>query len=229
MSDTRQDAGAPSGALLNALTASLSERGHAVWPDAFERDACEALAASAAGPAEPRRIALPASWSHRIETVRRGLAPLAEQWRPRPHADQDDPALTRPGLTRPGLTRPGLTRPGPPDVWLTHTDASTDCPVVSAGDAEAGFGLLFVVLLNRPGADFSGGELVLAEQRPRMQTRPHVVSLAQGGLAVIAAAGRPVQGARGPYRVMVRHGVARVRAGRRTALMVGWPLAREAV
>ncbi|WP_255176034.1 2OG-Fe(II) oxygenase [Bordetella genomosp. 5] len=219
----------PSGARLDALTESLRTRGHALWPEAFDPQECEALVAGAAVSAEPRRIALAASWLDRIEALRRGLAPLAAQWRPATSAPfEGDGAARHPAQSGP-LEGEGVAKHPPPDVWLTHTDASTDCPVVTSGDGDAGFGLLFIVLLNRAGLDFSGGELVLAEQRPRMQTRPHVVPLAQGGLAVIAAAGRPVQGARGPYRVLMRHGVARVREGRRLALMLGWPLTRDAL
>ncbi|MFJ1299948.1 2OG-Fe(II) oxygenase [Pseudomonadota bacterium AL_CKDN230030165-1A_HGKHYDSX7] len=234
MNKPRHDSAGPSRALLSVITQSLSARGHAVWPDAFCPEECEALAADAAMQTSPRRVALPASWMSRIDAVRRELAPLAAQWRPaRSDRHRDVDADTDECAAECATSCQAAADTGPtlsaPDVWLTCTNASTDCPLVSSGDDEAGFGLLFVVLLNRAGVDFSGGELVLAEQRPRMQTRPHVVALAQGGLAVIAAAGRPVQGARGPYRVRVRHGVAHVRTGRRVALMAGWPLSRDAV
>ncbi len=82
------------------------------------------------------------------------------------------------------------------------------------------FPLQMVVLLAQPGQDFTGGELVLTEQRPRMQSRPMVLPLQQGDAAVIAAHHRPVQGTRGVYRVNLRHGVSRVRAGRRHTLGV---------
>jgi hypothetical protein len=75
-----------------------------------------------------------------------------------------------------------------------------------------------VVLLSQPGRDFEGGEFVMTEQRPRMQSRPMVVPLAQGDAAVIAVHHRPVQGSRGAYRVNLRHGVSVVRAGRRHTL-----------
>jgi len=77
------------------------------------------------------------------------------------------------------------------------------------------FPLQVVMLLSEPGRDFEGGELVLTEQRPRMQSRPMVLPLRQGDAVVIAVRDRPVQGTRGPYRVQLRHGVSRVRAGHR--------------
>ena len=77
------------------------------------------------------------------------------------------------------------------------------------------FPLQVVVLLSKPGHDFSGGEFVMTEQRPRMQSRPQVVPLAQGDAVVFAVQHRPVQGSRGIYRVNLRHGVSRLHAGRR--------------
>lgn len=77
------------------------------------------------------------------------------------------------------------------------------------------FPLQVVLLLSEPGRDFDGGEFVMTEQRPRMQSRPIVLPLRQGDAAVIAVRHRPVQGARGTYRVHLRHGVSRVRAGQR--------------
>ncbi|XXU35111.1 2OG-Fe(II) oxygenase [Sorangium sp. So ce1000] len=77
------------------------------------------------------------------------------------------------------------------------------------------FPLQVAVLLSEPERDFAGGELVMTEQRPRMQSRPMVVPLRQGDAAVFAVRHRPVQGTRGVYRVNVRHGVSRVRSGHR--------------
>jgi len=76
------------------------------------------------------------------------------------------------------------------------------------------------VLLSRPGSDFSGGEFVLTEQRPRMQSRVDVVPLAQGDAVIFAVNERPMAGARGAYRVKLRHGVSRVRSGQRHTLGV---------
>ena len=77
------------------------------------------------------------------------------------------------------------------------------------------FPLQLVILLSAPGADFTGGELTLVEQRPRMQSRAEVAPLSLGEAAVFAVAQRPVQGSRGAYRVQMRHGVSRVRSGNR--------------
>ena len=77
------------------------------------------------------------------------------------------------------------------------------------------FPLQLAILLSEPGRDFTGGEFVMTEQRPRMQSRPMVVPLRQGDGVVFAVHHRPVQGTRGVYRVNLRHGVSRVRSGRR--------------
>jgi hypothetical protein len=80
------------------------------------------------------------------------------------------------------------------------------------------FPLQAAVLLSRPGADFSGGEFVLTEQRPRMQSRAEVVPLAQGDMVIFPVFHRPVNGTRGIYRVNMRHGVSRLRSGSRHTL-----------
>ena len=80
------------------------------------------------------------------------------------------------------------------------------------------FPLQVAVLLSEPNRDFIGGEFVLAEQRPRMQSRVEVVPLRQGDAVVFAVHNRPVQGAKGTYRVNLRHGVSRIRSGRRHTL-----------
>lgn len=77
------------------------------------------------------------------------------------------------------------------------------------------FPFQMVLLLSQPGRDFTGGEFTLVEQRPRMQSRPEVVPLAQGEAAIFAVQHRPVEGTRGFYRVNLRHGVSRVRSGER--------------
>jgi hypothetical protein len=77
------------------------------------------------------------------------------------------------------------------------------------------FPFQLVILLSNPAVDFVGGEFVLVEQRPRMQSRAEVVSLQQGAAAIFAVQHRPVQGTRGPYRANLRHGVSRVRLGER--------------
>jgi uncharacterized protein len=77
------------------------------------------------------------------------------------------------------------------------------------------FPLQVAILLSEPGKDFSGGEFVLTEQRPRMQSRAEVVPLRQGDAVAFAVHARPVQGTRGFYRVNMRHGVSRIRSGHR--------------
>ncbi|THD75510.1 MAG: proline hydroxylase [Bradyrhizobium sp.] len=82
------------------------------------------------------------------------------------------------------------------------------------------FPLQVAILLSQPGRDFTGGEFVLTEQRPRMQSRPEVVPLAQGDAVAFAVHVRPMQGTRGFYRVNLRHGVSRLRSGRRHTIGV---------
>ncbi|SCX46441.1 2OG-Fe(II) oxygenase [Nitrosospira sp. Nsp1] len=77
------------------------------------------------------------------------------------------------------------------------------------------FPIQITILLSEPGRDFTGGEFVLTEQRPRMQSRPEVVPLRQGDAVAFAVHHRPVHGTRGVYRVNLRHGVSRIRSGRR--------------
>ncbi len=82
------------------------------------------------------------------------------------------------------------------------------------------FPLQIAVLLNAPQSDFTGGEFVITEQRPRMQSRVEVVPLELGSAVVFAVHHRPVVGTRGSYRVNLRHGVSRVRSGERFTLGV---------
>ncbi|MFM0076630.1 2OG-Fe(II) oxygenase [Paraburkholderia sediminicola] len=82
------------------------------------------------------------------------------------------------------------------------------------------FPLQVAILLSEPGQDFTGGEFVMTEQRPRMQTRTEVVPLGKGDAVVFAVHHRPVQGTRGVYRVNLRHGVSRLRSGHRYTLGV---------
>jgi hypothetical protein len=103
---------------------------------------------------------------------------------------------------------PLLLQYGPGDYNCLHQDLY----------GEHVFPIQVAVLLSRPGEDFTGGEFVLTEQRPRMQSRPEVVPLAQGDAVVFAVHHRPVQGSRGFYRVNMRHGVSRLRSGQRHTL-----------
>jgi hypothetical protein len=105
-------------------------------------------------------------------------------------------------------TTPLLLRYGPGDHNCLHQDLY----------GELAFPLQLALLLDEPGRDFAGGEFVLVEQRPRQQSRPEVVPLHQGEAVIFATSHRPTQGTRGPYRVTMRHGVSRVRAGARHTL-----------
>jgi hypothetical protein len=82
------------------------------------------------------------------------------------------------------------------------------------------FPLQVAFLLSEPGADFEGGEFVMTEQRPRMQSRAIVVPLRRGDGVAFAVQNRPVRGTRGSYRVNLRHGVSRIRSGHRHTLGV---------
>jgi hypothetical protein len=113
----------------------------------------------------------------------------------------------RAGQTKP---TPLLLRYEPGDYNCLHQDLY----------GEHVFPLQVAILLSAPGNDFAGGEFVLTEQRPRMQSRVEVVSLAQGEGVVFPVNHRPVAGARGVYRVQMRHGVSRLRSGERFTLGV---------
>ena len=143
------------------------------------------------------------------------LAPLANAWaaalgrRERYPAGLDEflAACHDAGQTQP---TPLLLRYGPHDYNCLHQDLY----------GELHFPLQLAVLLDRPGIDFEGGELVLTEQRPRMQSRAQVVPLARGEGVFFAVDQRPVAGRRGTYRVKMRHGVSELRSGRRHTLGV---------
>ncbi len=111
----------------------------------------------------------------------------------------------------------GQTRPTP--LLLRYGAGDYNCLHQDLYGANV-FPLQLIVLLSAPGRDFDGGELVLTEQRPRMQSRASVLRLGQGDAVVIAVHQRPVTGTRGVYRVNQRHGVSRVHSGQRDTLGV---------
>jgi uncharacterized protein len=109
----------------------------------------------------------------------------------------------------------GQTRPTP--LILRYGEGDYNCLHQDLYGAHV-FPLQVAILLSRPGIDFTGGEFVLTEQRPRMQSRVEVVALGQGDAVVFPVHHRPVSGARGIYRVNLRHGVSRLRGGHRHTL-----------
>ena len=138
------------------------------------------------------------------------LAPIANRWNdamgiavryPDVHADFIE-RCHKAGQTRP---TPLLLQYGEGDFNALHQDLY----------GEHVFPLQVAILLSEPADDFTGGEFVLTEQRPRMQSRAEVVPLRRGDGVVFAVHNRPVQGTRGIYRVNMRHGVSRLRSGRR--------------
>ncbi|OWQ98069.1 2OG-Fe(II) oxygenase [Sphingopyxis witflariensis] len=143
------------------------------------------------------------------------LAPIANRWHERMRMDVRFPADHAEFLARchdAGQARPTplLLKYGPGDYNCLHQDLY----------GEHVFPLQVAVLLSQPGSDFGGGEFVLTEQRPRMQSRAAVVPLGKGDAVVFAVNVRPVKGSRGDYRVMMRHGVSEVRSGSRHTLGV---------
>jgi hypothetical protein len=111
------------------------------------------------------------------------------------------------GQTRP---TPLLLRYGPGDWNALHQDVYGD----------VAFPFQIVTVLDRPGRDFEGGEFVLTEQRPRAQSRAHVIALRRGAFLIFTTSRRPVEGSRGYYRTAIRHGVSTVTFGQRTTLGV---------
>ena len=141
------------------------------------------------------------------------LAPIANRWHERMDLTSRFPEDHAAFLGRchaAGQRRPTplLLQYGPNDYNCLHQDLY----------GEQVFPLQVAVLLSRPARDFTGGEFVLTEQRPRMQSRPIVVPLEQGDGVVFAVNQRPQRGTRGDYRVVMRHGVSKVHSGKRHTL-----------
>ena len=141
------------------------------------------------------------------------LAPIANRWHERMgletrFPDEHIAFLARCHAAGQARPTPLLLQYGAGDYNCLHQDLY-GTPV---------FPLQAAVLLSAPGEDFEGGEFVLTEQRPRMQSRVEVLSLCKGDAVLFAVNDRPVSGARGDYRVKMRHGVSRIRAGHRHTL-----------
>jgi len=156
---------------------------------------------------------LPPAVGHWRATLYAKLAPVANRWNERMGIEARFPPSHADFIARchaAGQVRPTplLLRYGVDDYNCLHQDLY----------GEHVFPLQVAILLAQSARDFEGGEFVLTEQRPRMQTRVHVVPLRQGDAIAFAVNQRPVRGARGEYRVAMRHGVSRVLGGRRHTL-----------
>jgi hypothetical protein len=213
--------------------ASLDAEGSAIAPGLLERAECEAVAAMYAqerlfrsrvvmrrhgfGSGEYQYFAypLPELIAELRRELYRPLARIANRWTvalgEKPSFPSEHEAYVRrchgAGQQRP---TPLLLAYGEGDYNCLHQDLY----------GEHVFPLQVAILLSRPGRDFTGGEFVMTEQRPRMQSRAQVLPLEQGDAAIFAVHHRPVQGTRGVYRVNHRHGVSRVRSGRRSVVGV---------
>jgi len=213
------------------IAAMLDRDGVAVIPRLLDPTACETVAEFFDDEARFRKAVVMGRYGYGsgeyryfarplpepVQSLREGLYPplarIADLWAERLGAPRRWPAThvelaaecAAAGQTRP---TPLLLRYGPGDYNRLHQDVYGDLV----------FPLQVVVLLDAPERDFTGGELVLAEGRARMQSRPIVVPLAQGDAAVIPVRERPIQGARGWSKATMRHGVGEVRSGLRRTL-----------
>jgi uncharacterized protein len=216
--------------MTDALVAALDAKGFAVVPKLLDGEQCAMLSALFSDDGAFRatidmarfrfgqgryryfNYPLPALVARLRAEYYPKLRPIANRWAdtlktrsfPASHAEFID-ECRRCGQSRP---TPLLLRYQAGDYNCLHQDLYGACV----------FPLQMVCLLSDPGRDFDGGELVLTEQRPRAQTRAHVVPLGLGDAAVIASHHFPRQGTRGSYRATLRHGVAEIRRGERFTL-----------
>ena len=214
-----------------AVAADLDARGAAVLPALFNAAQCAyfsrryddhaqfrsrvVMARHGYGRGEYQyfRYPLPSPLADLRATLYEPLAPIANRWYERMNLAPRFPARHADFIERchgAGQLRPTplLLRYGEGDYNHLHQDLY----------GEHFFPLQVAVLLSAPGTDFEGGEFVLTEQRPRQQSRVEVIDLKQGDAVVFAVNQRPQCGTRGDYRVTMRHGVSRLRGGRRHTL-----------
>ena len=217
--------------IWQAVEEQLDDLGYAIVPALLGAEECRAVAAMYAEPERFRsRIVmqrhsfgqgeyqyfaypLPELVERLRHTAYPQLAPIANRWRQMLGQGGSFPGDLDAYLAQcheAGQKRPTplLLKYGPNDYNRLHQDLY----------GPLNFPMQMAILLSRPDGDFEGGEFVLTEQRPRAQSRVEVVPLNQGDAVIFAVNHRPVQGARGPYRVTMRHGVSRVRAGERYTL-----------
>jgi uncharacterized protein len=201
--------------LPRLLTAQGCSAVAAAWeePDAFRSEVVMARHGYGRGLYRYFRYPLPEP----VARVRRELYPplaaIANRWAQTLGSGIDYPADHADFLARCHET--GQARPTP---LILRYDAGDWNALHQDVYGEHLFPLQVAVLLSRPEEDFTGGEFLLTEQRPRMQSRPEVVPLRQGDAVVFPVRERPVKGKRGWHRVNMRHGVSRVRSGLRFTL-----------
>jgi hypothetical protein len=211
----------------------LDERGFAITPELLDVDECSALAALFDGGRFRSTIDMARHrfgdgryryFDHplpeQIQDLRTSfygrLAPIANEWSARLGGDADEFPLAHEQLLarcrEAGQERPTplILRYGEGDWNALHQDLY----------GEVYFPFQVVTVLSEPGVDFEGGEFVLIEQRPRAQSRAHVLNPAQGAFVIFPTRQRPGQGKRGYHRIGLRHGVSTLASGSRTALGV---------
>ena len=210
---------------------ALNAHGYAVVPGLLDADACSALAAQydeasrfrskvvmqrhgfGQGEYQYWAYPLPDVVANLRTRLYSPLAAIANRWHASMGLETRFPPSHADFLAR--CHAAGQTRPTP--LLLRYREGDYNC-LHQDLYGEHVFPLQLAVLLSRPQDDFMGGEFVLTEQRPRMQSRAEVVPLAQGDAVLFPVAQRPVNGTRGSYRVNMRHGVSRLRAGLRHTL-----------
>jgi hypothetical protein len=210
------------------IARGLDAYGNAVLPNILTADECRTVAAMYNDPAAFRsrvvmgrhgfgrgeyqyfKYPLPPLIDGLRATLYARLAPVANAWNEAMRIDIRYPSVHHEFLER--CHAAGQVRPTP--LLLQYGDGDYNC-LHQDLYGEHVFPMQVAILLSRPGIDFTGGEFVLTEQRPRMQSRPEVVALKQGDAVAFAVHHRPVKGARGVYRVKLRHGVSRLRSGHR--------------
>ena len=216
---------------MNDLSEELNQEGAAILPHLLSEEECRDLAALypddrlfrsrvvmrshgfGSGEYKYFDYPLPALIGELRSALYPRLAPIANQW------NEDMGIGTRFPLEHSEFLRrcheAGQAKPTP--LLLQYETGDYNC-LHQDLYGEHVFPLQVAILLSRPGEDFEGGEFVLTEQRPRMQSRPIVMPLRQGDAVVFAVHFRPVRGTRGVYRVNLRHGVSLLRGGRRHTL-----------
>ena len=215
----------------HSIERDLDAQGYAVVPGLLTADECAAMAAQYAQPALFRsrvvmgqhgfgsgeyqyfRYPLPSVIAALRQALYGPLARIANRWHEVMQIETRFPPEHTDFLAR--CHAAGQQRPTP--LLLQYQAGDYNC-LHQDLYGEHVFPLQVAVLLSRPGKDFEGGEFVLTEQRPRMQSRVEVVPLRQGDAVIFAVNQRPVNGTRGAYRVQLRHGVSRLRAGMRHTL-----------